>query len=59
MVEKFSSIKASASIYFSLNFKTCVINLIPAGVLENQDRLGGGGKFDSPPLSKSHVDVQI
>ena len=30
-----------------------LINPIPAGVLENQDTLGGG-QFDPPP-SKSHV----
>jgi len=28
-------------------------NPISAGVLENQDMLGGGGQFDPP--SKSHV----
>ena len=31
-----------------------LINPIPAGVLENQDMLGGEGQFDPPP-SKSHV----
>jgi len=30
-----------------------LLNPIPAGVLENQDMLGGGGQFDPP--SKSHV----
>ena len=35
------------------SFKTFSFNPIPAGVLENQDMLGGG-QFD-PPSSKSHV----
>ena len=30
------------------------LNPIPAGVLENQDMLGGG-QFPPPPPSKSHV----
>ena len=36
---------------------TC-LNPIPAGVLENQDMLGGGGQFDPPPLNPM-FDVQI
>ena len=34
--------------------KQLSVNPISAGVLENQDILGGG-QFDSPPPSKSHV----
>ena len=36
-----------------LQFEKVSVNPIPAGVLENQDILGGG-QFDPPP-SKSHV----
>ena len=36
---------------------TMYINPIPAGVLENQDMLGGG-QFD-PPLLNPMFDVQI
>ena len=38
--------------YFNFDFYQA-FNPIPAGVLENQDALGGG-QFDPPP-SKSHV----
>ena len=36
-----------------INPKKIKLNPIPAGVLENQDLMGGGGQVDPP--SKSHV----
>ena len=42
-----------SSIKFTIKFTIKSINPIPAGVLENQDMLGGD-QFDPPP-SKSHV----
>ena len=49
-------IKAVFQYQFRIVLDICLklgFNPIPAGVLENQDVLGGGGQFDPP--SKSHV----
>ena len=34
-----------------ISFKKSVFNPIPAGVLENQDTLGGGSNCPPPPLN--------
>jgi len=39
--------------------KVFLLNPIPAGVLENQDTLGGGGQFDPPPSLNPMFYVQI
>ena len=39
--------------------QTDIFNPIPPGVLENQDTLGWGGHFDTPPPLNSMFNIEI
>ena len=51
IIIRFLKVENEWVVYSSNGFSPKTINPISAGVLENQDMLGGGGgQFDRPPL---------